>query len=45
MYRHQFVARQPMKHAEVHGFSVWPVSLNLSSVGALPVMALRVVPN
>ena len=45
MYRHQFVARQPMKHAGVHGFSVWPVSLNLLLVGALLVMALRVVPS
>ena len=45
MYRHQFVARQPLEHAGVHGFSVWPVSLNLLLVGALLVMALRVVPS
>ena len=44
MHRHQFVARQPMKHAGVNGFSVWPVSLNLLLVGALLVMALHVVP-
>ena len=45
MYRHQFVTREPMKHAGVHGFSVWAVSLNLVLVGALLVMALRVVPS
>ena len=45
MYRHQFVARQPMEHAGVHGFSVWPLSLNLLLVGALLVIALRVVPS
>ena len=45
MYRHQFVARQFMKHAGVHGFSGWVVSLNLLLVGALLVMALRVVPS
>ena len=45
MYRHQFVARQPIKHAGLHGFSVWVVSLNLLLVGALLVKALRVVPN
>ena len=45
MYRHQFVARQPMKHAAVHGFSVSMVSLNLLLVGAVLVMALRVVPS
>ena len=45
MYRHQFVARQPMKHVGVHGFSVWAVSLILLLVGALLVIALRVVPS
>ena len=45
MHRHQFVARQPMKHAGVHRFSVWALSLNLLLVGALLVMALRVVAN
>lgn len=34
-----------MKHAGVHGFNVWAVSLNLLLVGALLVMALRVVPS
>ena len=45
MHRHQFVARQPMKHAGVRGFSVWAVSLNLLLIGALLVMALPVVPS
>ena len=45
MYRHQFVARHPIKHARVHGFSVWAVSLNLLLVGVLLVMVLREVPN
>ena len=45
MYRHQFVVRQPMKHAGLHGFSVWAVSLILLLVGALLVIALRVVPS
>ena len=45
MHTHQFVARQPMKHAGVHRFSVWALSLNLLLVGALLVMALRVVAN
>ena len=44
MYRHQFVARQPIKHAGVHGFSVFVVPLNLLLVGALLVKALRAVP-
>ena len=45
MYRHQFVARQPMKHVGVHGFSVWAVSLILLLVGALLVIALSMVPS
>ena len=44
MHRHQIVARQPMKHAGVHGVSVWAVSPNLLLTGALLVMALQVVP-
>ena len=44
MYTHQFVARQPIKQAGVHGYSVWQVSLDLLLVGALLVMALRLVP-
>jgi hypothetical protein len=45
MNRHQFVARQPMRLAGVQGFNVWAVSLNLLLLGALLVMALRVVPS
>ena len=45
MYRHQFVARQSMKHVGVHGFSVWAVSLILLLVGALLVIALSMVPS
>ena len=45
MNRHQFAARQPMRRAGVQGFNVWAVSLNLLLLGALLVMALRVVPS
>ncbi len=45
MNRHQFAARQPMKHAGVHGLSTWSVSINLLLLGALLVVALRVVPS
>ena len=45
MNRHQLVARQPMGLAGVQGFNVWAVSLNLLLLGALLVMALRVVPS
>jgi len=34
-----------MNHAGVHGFSLWTVSINLLLLGALLVMALRVVPS
>jgi len=34
-----------MNHAGVHGFSLWAVSINLLLLGALLVMALRVVPS
>ena len=45
MNRHQLVARQPMRRAGVHGFNIWAVSINLLLLGALLVMALRVVPS
>ena len=45
MNRHQFLARQPMRRAGVQGFNIWAVSLNLLLLGALLVMALRVVPS
>ena len=45
MNRHQLVARQPMRRAGVQGFNIWAVSINLLLLGALLVMALRVVPS
>ena len=45
MNRHQFASRQPMKHAGVCGFSIWAALINLLLLGALLVMALRVVPS
>ena len=45
MNRSQFVARQPMRRAGVQGFNIWAVSINLLLLGALLVMALRVVPS
>ena len=45
MNRHQFLVRQPMRRAGVQGFNIWAVSLNLLLLGALLVMALRVVPS
>ena len=45
MNRHQFASRQPMKHAGVRGFSIWAALINLLLLGALLVMALRVVPS
>jgi hypothetical protein len=34
-----------MRHARAQGFNVWAVSLNLLLLGALLVMALRIVPS
>ena len=45
MNRHQLVARQPIRRAGVQGFNIWAVSINLLLLGALLVMALRVVPS
>ena len=45
MNRHQFVARHPMSRARVQGCCVWAVSISLLLLGALLVMALRVVPS
>jgi len=45
MNRHQLVARQPMRRRRVQGFNIWAVSINLLLLGALLVMALRVVPS
>ncbi len=45
MNRHQFVARRPMRRADVQGFNVRAVSLNLLLLVALLVIALRAVPS
>ena len=34
-----------MKHAGVRGFSIWAALINVLLLGALLVMALRVVPS
>ena len=44
MYRHQFVANQPAKHAGICGFVLLEVSLSLLLLGALLIMAHLVVP-
>ena len=45
MNRQQVVATQPMRRSGVQGFSFWALSINLLLLGALLVMALRVVPS
>ena len=45
MNRQQVVATQPMRRSGVQGFSLWALSINLLLLGALLVMALRVVPS
>ena len=45
MNTHQVVATQPMRRSGVQGFSLWALSINLLLLGALLVMALRVVPS
>ena len=45
MNRHQFQAIQPMRRASIRGFNVWAVAINLFLLGALLVMALRIVPS
>ena len=45
MNRHQVVATEPMRRSGVQGFSLWALSINLLLLGALLVMALRVVPS
>lgn len=45
MKRHQFAVTQPLRRTRVQGFNVWAVSINLLLLGALLVMALRVVPS
>ena len=43
--RHQVAATQPIRRSGVQGFSLWALSINLLLLGALLVMALRVVPS
>jgi len=45
MNRHRVLRKQPMRHASAQGFNLWPVSINLLLLGALLVMALRIVPS
>ena len=45
MNRLRVLRKQPMRHARAQGFNVWAVSLNLLLLGALLVMALRIVPS
>ena len=45
MNRHRVLRKQPMRHASAQGFSLWAVSINLLLLGALLVMALRIVPS
>ena len=45
MNRHQVAATQPIRRSGVQGFSLWALSINLLLLGALLVMALRVVPS
>ena len=45
MNRHQAVATQPMRRSGVQGFSLWALLINLLLLGALLVIALRVVPS
>ena len=45
MNRHRVLRKQPMRHASAQGFNLWAVSINLLLLGALLVMALRIVPS
>ena len=45
MNRHRVLRKQPMRHATAQGFNLWAVSINLLLLGALLVMALRIVPS
>ena len=45
MNRHRVLRKQPMRHARAQGFNLWAVSINLLLLGALLVMALRIVPS
>ena len=45
MNRHRVLQKQPMRRASAQGFNVWAVSINLLLLGALLVIALRIVPS
>ena len=45
MNRHRVLRKQPMRRASAQGFNVWAVSINLLLLGAMLVMALRIVPS
>ena len=45
MNRHRVLRKQPMRYASAQGFNLWAVSINLLLLGALLVMALRIVPS
>ena len=45
MNRHRVLRKQPMRRASAQGFNLWAVSINLLLLGALLVMALRIVPS
>ena len=45
MNRHRVLRKQPMRQASAQGFNLWAVSINLLLLGALLVMALRIVPS
>ena len=45
MNRHRVLRKRAMGHASAQGFNVWAVSINLLLLGALLVMALRIVPS
>jgi len=45
MNRHRVLRKQPMRHPSAQGFNLWAVSINLLLLGALLVMALRIVPS
>jgi len=45
MNRHRVLRKQPMRRGSAQGFNLWAVSINLLLLGALLVMALRIVPS
>ena len=45
MSGNRVLQKQPVRGASAQGFNVWAVSINLLLLGALLVMALRIVPS